>query len=142
MADTVLLDTNVFSSRLASRSPLPALYDKHVVGRRIAVAAQTVAEVRFGGLAAGWGARRMASVDRLVRRSLTLPPDDETVWTFARLRRDCMRAGHPLHQKEHTGDLWIAATAVRWQLPLVAHDAVYIGCPDLTLITELRVDEA
>lgn len=53
MAGAVLLDTNVLSSRLAPRSPLPALYDRHVVGRRIAVAAQTVAEIRYGALVAG-----------------------------------------------------------------------------------------
>lgn len=45
--------------------------------------------------------------------------------------------GHPLHQKHHLGDLWIAATAMRWQLPLVAHDAVFLDCPDLQLLTEL-----
>jgi predicted nucleic acid-binding protein len=138
MAGTVLLDTNVFSSRLALRSPLPALYDRHLVGRRIAVAAQTVAEVRFGVLAAGWGERPAAQVERLVHRSLVLPPDDETVWAFARLRADARRLGHALQQKEHVGDLWIAATAIRWALPLVAHDAVFIGCPGLNLITELQ----
>jgi len=70
MAGAVLLDTNVLSSRLAPRSPLPALYDRHVVGRRIAVAAQTVAEIRYGALVAGWGERRLAQIERLVHRSL------------------------------------------------------------------------
>ena len=138
MAGTVLLDTNVFSSRLAPRSPLPALYNRHVVGRRIAVAAQTVAEVRYGALAASWGERRTAQIERLVHRSLVLPSDDETVWAFARVRAAARYVGHPLHQKEHVGDLWIAATAIRWNLPLVAHDAVFVGCPGLTLITELE----
>jgi len=138
MAGAVLLDTNVLSSRLAPRSPLPALYDRHVVGRRIAVAAQTVAEIRYGALVAGWGERRLAQIERLVHRSLVLPPDDETVWSFARVRADARRAGHPRHQKEHVGDLWIAATAICWELPLVAHDAVFVGCPGLDLIAELH----
>jgi hypothetical protein len=33
--------------------------------------------------------------------------------------------------------MWIAAIAVPWQLPLVAHDAVFIGCPGIDLRTEL-----
>jgi predicted nucleic acid-binding protein len=51
--------------------------------------------------------------------------------------RLCRKIGHPLHQKQHVGDLWIAATAIRWNLPLVAHDAVFVGCPQLDLCTEL-----
>jgi hypothetical protein len=43
--------------------------------------------------------------------------------------------------KEQVGDLWIAATAIRWELPLVEHDAVFAGCLSLTLITELEIDD-
>lgn len=59
---TVLLDTNVLTSRLRPRSALLPLDGKHVFGRRIAVAQQTVAEVRYGALAAGWGERRLDAV--------------------------------------------------------------------------------
>lgn len=50
---------------------------------------------------------------------------------------ECRKLGHSLHQKHHVGDLWIAATAVRWKLPLVAHDVVFFDCPKLDLRTEL-----
>ena len=134
---TVLLDTNVFSAWLRPRSSLLPVYGKHVFGQRIAVAQQTVAEVRYGAIAAGWGERRLEAVERLLHRSRVLPVDDETTWAYARLRHQCRTLGHPLHQKQHVGDLWIAATAIRWQLPLVAHDAVFLDCPDLELLTEL-----
>ncbi|MDQ3423077.1 MAG: PIN domain-containing protein [Actinomycetota bacterium] len=113
------------------------LYGKHVIGRRITVAQQTVAEVRYGASAAGWGERRLEAVERLLRRSRVLPVDDQTTWAYARLRHECRARVHPLHQKQHLGDLWIAATAIRWQLPLVSHDAVFLDCPDLKLLTEL-----
>jgi predicted nucleic acid-binding protein len=45
--------------------------------------------------------------------------------------------GHALHQRGHNTDLWIAAAAIHWGVPLVAHDAVLIGCPGLDLRTEL-----
>jgi hypothetical protein len=32
-----------------------------------------------------------------------------------------------------------AAAAIRWRLPLVAHDAVYVGCPGIELVTELSL---
>jgi predicted nucleic acid-binding protein len=49
----------------------------------------------------------------------------------------CRTIGHPLHQSNHNADLWIAATAIRWSIPLVAHDAVFTGTPGVQLLTEL-----
>jgi predicted nucleic acid-binding protein len=137
MPGTVLLDTNVFTAWLKPRSTLVPLYGKHVFGRRIAIAQQTVAEARYGAVVADWGDKRLDNLERLIHRSAILPADDETTWAYARLRAECRRSGHPLHQKQHGGDLWIAAAAIRWQLPLVAHDAVYLGCPGIELLTEL-----
>lgn len=77
---TVLLDTNVFTAWLRPNSPLVSLYGKHVIGRRITVAQQTVAEVRYGAIAAGWGGRRLEAVERLLRRSRILPVDDQATW--------------------------------------------------------------
>jgi predicted nucleic acid-binding protein len=133
----VLLDTNVFTAWLKPRSTLVPLYGRHVFGRRIAIAQQTVAEARYGAVVAGWGDKRLDNLERLIHRGAVLPGDDETTWAYARLRAECRRVGHPLHQKQHVGDLWIAATALRWELPLVAHDAVYVGCPGIELVTEL-----
>jgi hypothetical protein len=134
---TVLVDTNVFTARLRPRSPLNVQYAKHLVGQRLAVAPQTVAEARYGSLKAGWGAHRLAELDRLVRRARTLPVDIETIDRVARLRNECRLAGHPLHQKQHNSDLWVAATAIRWGIPLVAHDGVFLDCPGLDLRTEI-----
>ena len=62
-----------------------------------------------------------------------LPVDAETVEQVAQLRNDCRKAGHALHQAIHNAGLWIAAAAIRWSLPLVAHDAMFTGCPRLDL---------
>lgn len=75
-------------------------------------------------------------MNRLIRRARTLPVDIETVRTVAQLRNECRTFGHPLHQKQHNGDLWVAATAIRWNIPLVANDRVFRGCPSLDLRTE------
>jgi hypothetical protein len=75
---TVLLDTNVFTAWLRPRSSLLTMYGKHVFGQRIAIAQQTVAEVRYGAVAAGWGERRLEAVERLLHRSRVLPVGDQT----------------------------------------------------------------
>ncbi len=107
------------------------LYGKHVIGRRITVSQQTIAEVRYGAIAAGWRKRQLDGVERLLRRSRVLPVDDQTTWVYARLRHECRTVGHPLQQKQHLGELWIAATAICWQLAIVAHGAVFLDCPNL-----------
>ena len=132
----VCVDTGVLTSTLRFDSPLEARYRRHLTGRRLVIATQVVAEARYGALRAGWGDRRVADLERLLRSAVVLPPDDLTATAFARIRLACEQAGHPLHQKVHNGDLWIAATAVRQELTLVSDDAVFEGCPDLQLIRE------
>jgi predicted nucleic acid-binding protein len=56
----------------------------------------------------------------------------------AGLKDQCLRNGHALGQKVHDGDRWIAATAVRYGIPLVSHDQIFKGVPDLELLTELE----
>ena len=138
MTTRVVLDTNVFTASLrGTRSPLAAQYAKHTVGRLLVAAPQTVAEAKYGALIAGWGARRVGELARAVNRVAVLPVDEETIERVAQLRHTCRLIGHALHQPHHNADLWIAAAALRWGLPLVAHDAVFIGCPGLELRTEV-----
>jgi predicted nucleic acid-binding protein len=68
VTDAVLVDTNVFSARLREHSPLASTYAKHLFGQRIAVAPQTLAEVKYGALKAGWGPTRVEAVERLTGR--------------------------------------------------------------------------
>lgn len=58
---------------------------------------------------------------------------------YATLRTWCVRAGHGLGQKEHEADRWVAATAVWLQVPLVAHDSIFVNVKDVELLT--RLDE-
>jgi predicted nucleic acid-binding protein len=138
VTDVVLVDTNVFTARLRERSPLASRYAKHLVGRRLAVSPQTVAEARYGALKGGWGAARLDKLHQLLSRARVLPVDIDTINAVADLRNRCRVLGHPLHQKHHNADLWVAATAIRWRIPLVAHDAVFRDCPDLDLRAELK----
>ncbi len=96
-----------------------------------------MAEARYGALKAEWGTARLQRLARLVARARILPMDIDTIEAVAELRNQCRMIGHPLHQSHHNADLWIAATAIRWSIPLVAHDTVFTGCPGVHLLTEL-----
>jgi predicted nucleic acid-binding protein len=137
VSDSVIVDANVFTARLRKDRTLETQYAKHTVGRRVVVALQTVAEARYGALLARWGARRLDELAQTISRVGVLDVDAERIEQVAQLRNECRIVGHALHQRLHNADLWIAAAAIRWSLPLVAHDAVFIGCPELELRTEL-----
>ncbi len=54
---------------------------------------------------------------------------------YAEISAACRRAGHPLQDKIHTGDRWVASCAVAKGVPLFARDGIYQGVPGLTLLT-------
>jgi hypothetical protein len=66
-------------------------------------------------------------LSRLIARARVLPVDIDTIEAVAQLRNECRQIGHGLHQRGHNADLWIAATAIRWGIPLVARDATRFG---------------
>lgn len=43
---------------------------------------------------------------------------------YAQLRVQRVRAGHALGQRDHDADRWIAATALRLEVPLVSNDQI------------------
>lgn len=118
-------------------SPLVALYEPLVVGRRSFVSFQTVAELRFGALRRGWGPTRMLALDAKVARAEVVYSGVELVLSWAQLRAECARIGHALGQPEHNADQWIAATAIRLRVPLVSNDGIFRDVPSLILETVL-----
>jgi len=58
-----------------------------------------------------------------------------TVSELRYVRFACRRVGHPLHDRSHTNDLWIAASAVHIDAPLLTADHVFEDAPGLTLHT-------
>jgi tRNA(fMet)-specific endonuclease VapC len=135
-AGPVIVDTMVFSWRLAA-TPVGQLYGPHLQGRPLILAAQTVAELRALALINGWGGARRAALDERIARLRVAGVDEELANTYARLKADCRQQGHGLGDKVHDGDRWIAATAVRYEIPLVSHDGIFKNAPGLDLITEL-----
>lgn len=131
----VVIDTGVFGADLVPGSPLVALYEPFVAGRPAFISFQTVAELRFGALQRNWGAARMRNLETRLRAAQIVYPGPDLVQLYAQLRVDCARIGHALGQRAHDADRWVAATAIRLDVPLVAHDRVFKDVPGLDLFT-------
>ncbi|MCP9490469.1 MAG: PIN domain-containing protein [Solirubrobacteraceae bacterium MAG38_C4-C5] len=132
----VVVDTMVISWLFDERAnPVADRYRALIDSRPVLLAFQTVMELRYGALRAGWGELRRQRLERRLAALAVIQPDDEMVSVCAELRHGCQQIGHPLGSKAHDGDRWIAAAAIRLGLPLVSHDGVFIAAPRLELLT-------
>lgn len=114
-------------------SRLAALYEPIIVGRPAFISFQTVAELRFGALRRGWGDPRMRSLEARIAEAEVVYPGPDLVLVYAKLRADCERVGHALSQRDHDADRWIAATALRLDVPLVSNDGIFKNAPGLSV---------
>jgi tRNA(fMet)-specific endonuclease VapC len=129
----VVIDTNVVSWLLDPR-PLPqAEHARQVIARRLRVVSfVTIAELRYGALKADWNDLRRRRLERSLADLAVIQSTEPLIERYARLRHDAERAGHPLGQKIHEADGWIATTALALHLPLVSGDGVFDGFAGLT----------
>lgn len=136
----MLLDTDAFSKVVMTardREPQVADWRRRLTGRTIVIAAQTEGELRFGALSARWGPARLAGLEAQLARHATAPVTTEVVKAFAEVRAACRAAGHPLADKLHMGDAWVAATAIAHDLRLLAGDRIYRDVPGLRLLEDI-----
>jgi tRNA(fMet)-specific endonuclease VapC len=132
----VVVDTMVISWLFDERpNDLADRYRQLIGEAPVLLTFQTVIELRFGAIRAGWGELRRRRLERRITELTVLQPDDQMVSVCAELRADCQRMGHALGDKLHDGDRWIAAGAMRLRCPLVSHDGLFQGVPGLELIT-------
>lgn len=111
----VVIDTIVFGADLVPRARLAPIYEI-IVGRPAFISFQTAAELRYGALRLDWRDAHMPKL-AMINEAEIVHSGAGLVLTHARLRVDCERVGHALHQRDHDADRWVAATAVRLGIP-------------------------
>lgn len=129
---TVLLDTNIVSY-LFKRDTRAELYAKHLRNRELAIAVMTVAELFQWAAVREWGEARVTHLEQHLERYTMLPVDVDACRQWATVRAVRSAAGLPISPQ----DAWIAATALRYKLPLVTHNPDdFQQIPGLTVISE------
>ncbi len=129
----VVVDTDVISF-LFENHPLASAYQAILAGRPLAVSLITLAEIEYGMAAKNWGATRRDLMRRFLARFTLLAPDTETARTWARIKSGCEKKGRPIT----FADAWIAASALRLNVPLVTHNARdYRAVEKLTILTAM-----
>jgi predicted nucleic acid-binding protein len=113
----LLVDTNVVSYANNEHS-LWEVYRPLLEGHQLTVAAQTVAELRFGALFKNWGERKLRRLEVILSSYTVVHTDDDICTAWATVRLESHLKGRPMSES----DVWIAATARALDIPLVTHN--------------------
>jgi predicted nucleic acid-binding protein len=128
----LLLDTNIVSY-LFKRDSRAERYAVHLLGHDPAITLMTVAELFQWAAMRNWGQPRLEALERYVGRYMLLELDITTCRLWASVRTSRAALGAPISPQ----NAWMAATALRYDIPLVTHNAQdFVHIPTLQLISE------
>ena len=68
-----------------------------------------------------------------IAEATVVPVTDALITAVTEMRAACRPVGHPLADRIHASDLWIAASAVHIAAALVTVDCILEGAPGLDL---------
>jgi tRNA(fMet)-specific endonuclease VapC len=135
--DAVLLDTDVFSFLIRPGDRRGDAYRPHVLNKTIAISFITVGEIYYGAVKKGFAERTLANLEERIKSAVIVPYDQELCREYGRIRHSL-----PTGVTVGTNDLWIAACAKRYSIPLITnnrkhfeHIVQYAG---LRMITESK----
>ncbi len=123
-AGSVLLDTSVVIPHLRGDQALSARLSQLA---SIHVPWVVLGELRFGARRAVRPDAALAQVRAFLRTVALLLPDEGTAEHYGDLKAELARLGKPIPDN----DLWIAAMARQYDLPLATRDAHFAQVPSL-----------
>jgi tRNA(fMet)-specific endonuclease VapC len=130
----VIVDTDVFSCLWQNR-PVPPNFVNELRGAIPVLSFVTVGEIHYGAMKAKWGEKRRAEMEAAMRPYVIAPYSPELAELWGKLKYAALQNGHPLAQPEHSNDLWICASAVHYNAPLMTNNGRHFASmPGLQLI--------
>lgn len=112
------------------------LYLSHIRHRTVVISFVTVGELYYWAERRKWGLARVKFFEERLTTLIVVPYDVEVCRVYARLKSGLKNPAGS-HRVIGDNDLWIAACAVRHNIPLITHNRRHFeGVPDLDIITE------
>jgi tRNA(fMet)-specific endonuclease VapC len=113
----IVVDTDVASYIFNWHSSAQGYVDV-LNGSELILSFMSIAEMRMGAIAAGWGLRRRTLLEQFISGFGVVYADDALCTSWATLRADARAAGRSLSPQ----DAWIAATALGLEAPLATNN--------------------
>jgi tRNA(fMet)-specific endonuclease VapC len=114
MAGDVLLDTNIVIAFFASETAVC----QRVAESEIILTSTVLGELYFGARRSGHTARNLARLDEFSASVAILPCDSATSRYYGEIKDHLRAKGRPIPDN----DIWIAAVALQYGLPLATRD--------------------
>ena len=118
----MILDTNAVSAILAGDESIRPVLE---AVRSLVIPAVVVGEYRYGMALSRKQSELASAFDQLLRRVTFAPVDDPVTRRYAQVRQALRNAGTPIPEN----DVWVSATAVQYQLPVLSRDAHFDVVP-------------
>ncbi|HBQ28178.1 hypothetical protein HY02_08085 [Peptococcaceae bacterium SCADC1_2_3] len=115
--DALVIDTDVVSF-LFKRDTRAWLYRPYLQDKYLVVSFMTVAELYQWAYIRRWGKKRLVQLELVIKKYIVPPFDVELCRIWAGIRVERQAKGAPISVQ----DAWIAATALRYGIPLVTHN--------------------
>jgi predicted nucleic acid-binding protein len=113
----IVVDTDIASYIFNWHSSAQGYVDT-LRGSQLLLSFMSVAEMRMGAIAAGWGARRRTLLDQFMEGFGVVYADDSLCTAWANVRAEARASGWALSPQ----DAWIAATALGLDAPLATNN--------------------
>lgn len=128
---SVVVDTDVASFIFKNHS-IGALYEPDLAGCTLLISFMTLAELDRWAIQFKWGPARREWLRLYLERFVLLPYSRRLCTMWAEVTVAAQARGYRIE----CADAWIAATALRHDVPLVTHNrSDYLGVPGLKLIS-------
>lgn len=129
----VLIDTDI-ASFIFKGSDYANPYLPLLSGQELSLSFMTIAELFQWAILRQWGDRRLTQLEQYLKNYIIIPVDQPLCREWAQIRAGRQNMGQGISSQ----DAWIAATAIRHNLPLVTHNRKdFQGIPNLQLINPL-----
>ncbi|HKT13643.1 MAG TPA: type II toxin-antitoxin system VapC family toxin [Terriglobia bacterium] len=114
MPGKVLLDTNVIIAFFAGEKPVP----QHLAKSEVFVSTTVLGELYYGAYKSAHAAANLSRIEQFAAAIRLLSCDAVTAQHYGRIKDGLRSRGRPIPEN----DIWIAAVAQQYSLPLASRD--------------------
>jgi tRNA(fMet)-specific endonuclease VapC len=122
-----LLDTSIVIDILRD---VPEVVQESSKTTDLFISAITLGELYYGAYKSDRSSQNLEIIRQFKQTCTVLSTNDEVAECYGWLKNYLRRSGKPIPEN----DLWIAATALVYELPLVTHDSHFSRVPDLEIV--------
>ncbi|MEO1396749.1 MAG: type II toxin-antitoxin system VapC family toxin [Cyanobacteria bacterium J06634_5] len=127
----ILIDTDI-AAFVFKGSEFAKPYTPVLQGYDLALSFMTIAELFQWAFQNQWGNQRVTQLEKYLQNYVIIPVDQPLCRFWAQVRSERRKMGRVISPQ----DAWIAATALRHQIPLVTHNVKdFQDIPNLDLAT-------